>query len=124
MEEPVKQPTADPGAESDRGAGRPASTPLVVGGYFTALILAPVGLIIGVFLLFRRRGHGIAVIAIALSVIAISLFAASRSNEEAPQIPQQVQREAHELTNCVTKAPIRISPSAQLRICEKQLHQR
>jgi hypothetical protein len=121
MEEPVEQPAAEGGAELGQRAAKKASTPLVVGGYLMALILPPVGLILGIVLLARRRGHGIAVIAIAASVIVTYLVTASQSDDGGVQLPDGALREGRELAHCIMKAPARLSLDAQFRLCEKQL---
>jgi hypothetical protein len=96
--------------------------PLLVAGYFMALILPPVGLILGLVLLIRRSWHGIAVVVIAFSIITVFLVTASQGVDD--EVSPGFLREANELADCVSKAPPKQSIHAQFRLCEKQLRGR
>lgn len=103
-------------ASARKGSG----LPLIV-FYVMAVVAPPIGFCAGIFLLFRHRIDGLAVMAISIVVGVLLLVAASRDDDSVSFSPR-AERRAKAIARCVTDAPLSRSVEEQFRYCERKLN--
>jgi hypothetical protein len=93
---------------------------LLIGGYVFALILPPVGFVLGVVLSRRwgRKGHGRAISLLSVVVLATLIVVQSHDDENPP--PPAAVRELDKFTECLNKTTFSPRAAAQ---CEASLRQ-
>lgn len=79
-----------------------SSTPLLGGGYVFALILPPLGLVLGIVLAVRwgRRGHGLAV-SLLSAVVLVTLIVVENQDDESSPPPPAAVKELDKFTDCL-----------------------
>lgn len=90
-----------------------------MGGYLAALILPLLGFFLGTALLVRRRRHGIAVIALSITM-GIVFLAGVLNRDDQTGLSHRETKEADALARCVLDVPQGQDIEKRMRFCERR----